>query len=168
MKKFKDVVASLKREGARECKSHIKSVSFTDKDDYTQVNLSLVEEVEGYVLQEDGSYAKGNTNIVSMPVGVLRRTLRENEDFFGLDREVLCDASIAKMILAGAEVTILCEDVAEAETHSDPFAENGEEKVVEHTTIYHYVVDLKVSSLGAKRLLKLEDKIFEKGLASLA
>lgn len=167
MKKFKEIVASLKKEGARECKTHVKSVSFTEKDDYTQANISLVEEVEGYVPQDDGTYTKGNTNIISMPVGVLRRTLRENEDFYGLDKEVLCDAKIAKMILTGAEITVLCEDVEEAATHSDPFAENGEAKVVEHTTIYHYVVDVKVSSLGLKRLTKLEDKIFETGLAKL-
>ena len=167
MKKFKDVVANLKKEGAKEVKSHVKSVTFVEKDDYTLVCLSLVEEVPGYVADDKGDYAEGETNIISMPAGAIRRTMREIEAFYGLDKEILASASIAKMILVGSEITVLCEKVQHDQTHSDPFAENGEEKQVEHDSIYHYVTNISLSSLGEKRLAKLEDKVFETGLAKL-
>lgn len=167
MKKFKDVVANLKKEGATEKKSHVKSITFNEKDDYTLVCISLVEEVPGYVADDKGDYSRGETNIISMPAGVLRRTMREIEDFYGLDKEILASASIAKMILVGSEIVVLCEEVKKDETHSDPFAENGESKQIEHDSIYHYVVDITLSSLGQKRLAKLEDKVFETGLAKL-
>lgn len=167
MKKFKDVVASLKKEGATEVTTHIKSITFTEKDDYTQVNISLVEEIPGFVRNDDETYSKGETNIISMPAGVLRRMFREKEMFYGLDKEILSSAGIAKMILVGSELKVLCEEVTHDEMHSDPFAENGEEKQVENDSIYHYPVDISLSSLGQKRLVKLEDKIFEVGLSKI-
>lgn len=167
MKKFKEVVANLKKEGAKEVTTHIKSITFTDKDDYTQVNISLVEEIPGFVPNDDGTYSKGETDIISMPAGVLRRMLREKEMFYGLDKEVLSSASIAKMILVGSELKLLCEEVTHDQTHSDPFAEKSKEKVVENDSIYHYPVDIQLSSLGEKRLTKLEDKIYEVGLSKV-
>lgn len=167
MKKFKDVVANLKKEGATQVSSHIKSITFVERDDYTLVCISLVEEIPGFVADENGEYKKGETNIISMPAGVLRRMLREKEMFYGLDKEVLSSASIAKMVFCGAEIDILCEEVTHETLHSDPFAENGDGKQVEHDSIYHYPVDIELSSLGQKRLVKLEDKIFEVGLSKL-
>lgn len=167
MKKFKDIVANLKKEGAKEVTTHIKSIAFVDKEDYTLVCISLVEEIPGFIADEKGDYKKGETNIISMPAGVLRRMLREKEMFYGLDKEVLSSASIAKMILVGSELKVLCEEVTHDQTHSDPFAENGEEKQVEHDSIYHYPIDIELSSLGEKRLVKLEDIIFEVGLSKI-
>ena len=167
MKKFKEVVASLKKEGAKAVTTHIKSITFVDKEDYTLVCISLVEEIPGFIADEKGDYKKGETNIISMPAGVFRRMLREKERFYGLDKEVLASASIAKMVFVGSELEVLCEEVTHDEMHSDPFAENGEEKQVEHDSIYHYPVDIELSSLGEKRLVKLEDKIFEVGLSKI-
>lgn len=165
MKKFKDVVAALKREGAREVTRHIKDVSIFTYKDKTFVRFLLDEGVEAFVKQEDESYAKGMSDTIIMPRMAVRRCLQENSAFCGFDREILSSEAMAKLILVEAEIKVLCEDVEEEVLYHNPFIEDSEEKPAGHTSIYHHLVGVEMAKTGVEHMSEFRQSVYSAALA---
>lgn len=168
MKSFKDCVATLKREGARSAKSSVYSVTFTDKGDYTQVNLVLTSNIEAYVADKDGVFKKGENNIISMPLGILRAVLRENDDFRGVIKPAVATQTMANLILADAEIEVLLEDVGADQEWKNIFASDDKEaKVLGHDTIIQHLIKVTIGAAGKKTLEQLRQRIVDAAIAAV-
>lgn len=168
MKNYKEVIATLKKEGAQEVKNlTIKSVKFNEKDDITKMVITLDGEVPAYISNDDGvTFEKGMTNSVWLFPSVIKALLREIDEYSAIRDYLVADESIAKMALIGAKVDVLAVEVAGDEVYKNPFSDSDTEGApIGHDTIVHHVIKLVPSKNMAKVAQKLEDKILEKALS---
>lgn len=169
MRNYKEIVATLKKEGAREVKGLvIKGVKFhTGDDDVTKMCLTLDGEVPAFVSNDDGAtFTEGVANNVWVFPSVIKALLREIDDYAPIRDYLVSDESIAKMALIGSKIDVLAVNVSADELYKNPFSSSDEDgKPIGHDTVIHHVVNLVPSKNMAKVATKLEDKILEKALA---
>lgn len=170
MKNYKEVIATLKKEGAIEVKNLvIKSVKFNEKDDITKMALTLDGEVPAYVSKDDGvTFEKGVNNTIWVFPSVIKALLRDMEDYAAIRDYLVADEKIAKMALVGCKVDVLACEVAGDEVYKNPFSDSDADGApIGHDTIVHHVIKLVESKNLAKVAARLEDKILDNALGNL-
>ena len=170
MKNYKEVIATLKKEGAVEVKNlTIKSVKFNEKDDITKMAITVDGEVPAYISKDDGAtFEKATNNTIWVFPSVIKALLREMPDYAAIRDYLVADEKIAKMALTGCKIDILACEVAGDEIYKNPFSDSDAEgTTLGHDTIVHHVVKLVESKNLAKVATKLEDKILDAALNNL-
>ena len=170
MENYKEVIATLKKEGAIEVKNlTIKSVKFNTKDDVTKMAITLDGNVPAYISKDDGAtFEKGEANVVWVFPSVIKALLRENDDYAGIASYLVADEKIAKMALVGCKINVLACEVAGDEVYKNPFSDSDTEGApIGHDTIVHHVIGLVEGKNTSKVAAKLEDKILDAALATI-
>lgn len=147
MKDYKNVIATLKKEGAIEVKNcKITSVAFyTDEQDNTKAVLTLDKNVPGYIpdKENEGEWVKGEKNTINVFPSVIKALLREMPKYASLRGYLVDNEAIAKLSLIGSTVDVLACEVAGDEVYKNPFSDSESEgKLIGHDTIVHHVVKL--------------------------
>lgn len=165
MKNVKEVIAQLKREGAKEVKNCvIRSVKFTECGEYDRVCLTLAEPIPGMV-EKDGVYEKGETIFVFTFPNVLRSLIAGDAKLSGIRKVMLNGEKIANLALAGSSVDILCEEVAGDVAYKNPFSDDEEEgKPLGHDTIVHHLIGLKPSAQCYTTAKTIETRIIDNAI----
>lgn len=134
----------------------VKSAKVTEKDNYTMVSLTLDKPISGYVSDEDGIFEKGETNVIFASTYSLAATLKESDDTAFAANTLVENPKGFEVILAGARIDIIQQEVAADELYVNPFSSRSEDEgeALGHDTIINHVVSINPSS-NARDLLKL-------------
>lgn len=138
----------------------IKNVTVTKKDDYTQVALTLKEEVEGYISKDKGvTYEKGKTNIIFTSTFALAAILKDDDDAAFAANKLIENPDMLTVILSRAKINIIQEPVMAKEAYVNPWSSDDEATVFGHDTIINHIVELKLTDKVVAKLDRLADAI---------
>lgn len=157
IKTVQQVIKDLLANGCKRIVNmRVKSAKVTEKDNYTMVSLTLDKPIAGYVSDEDGVFEKGETNVIFASTYSLAATLKESDDTAFAANTLIENPKGFEVILAGARIDIIQQEVSADELYVNPFSSRSEEEgeSLGHDTIINHVVSINPSS-NARDLLKL-------------
>lgn len=157
IKTFSQVIKDLLANGYKRIVNiRVKSAKVTEKDNYTMVSLTLDKPISGYVSDEDGIFEKGETNVIFASTYSLAATLKESDDTAFAANTLVENPKGFEVILAGAHIDIIQQEVSADELYVNPFSSRSEDEgeALGHDTIINHIVSINPSS-NARDLLKL-------------
>ena len=157
IKTISQVIKDLLANGCKRIVNmRVKSAKVTEKDNYTMVSLTLDKPISGYVSDEDGVFEKGETNVIFASTYSLAATLKESDDTAFAANTLVENPKGFEVILAGARIDIIQQEVAADELYVNPFSSRSEDEgeALGHDTIINHIVSINPSN-NARDLLKL-------------
>lgn len=154
----KVIVETLIKNGAKQLKNLVvKNVTVTPQENYVRVALSVDKPIRGFVSQEDGSYAEGETKVIFVSLFSIAALLRDDEEASFAVNHLLTNPEAAQVLLAGAKIAVLQEDVKEGTEYKNPWSEAKDATVttMSHDTIINHVIDIELT----KRAYTLLDRL---------
>lgn len=156
----REIINSLLQNGAKQVKGlKIKNVTVTILENYTRLGLTLDKAVEGYVAKEDGTYEKGETNVIFVSAFAVASVLKDNDDAAFAANHLVEHPEAMNVILSRATIDIIQEPVSSGQEYHNPWSSNGDATVFEHDTIINHLTNITLSDFGAKKLDTLADKM---------
>lgn len=157
-------VNTIKKAISQGCKRinsvRVKNVNTTEKDNYVMVSFTLANPVDGYISEDNGlTYKKGKTNIIYTSLFAITGAIKEDEDLAWMASKLQENPDALKLILSGATIDILQQEVIAGEECINIFSKNPEPQFYDHDLIINYVISFKLSRVGEKMADKLADKI---------
>ena len=156
---FNDAVASLRKAGATSETVTICNVTVTDCKNWTRIALTLNREVDGAVCDEDGNWSMGKTRVVFVSLYSILGLLKNTNDTMAITGHIVDNPTSLQIILNGAEVEILQQEVKANETYINVFT--GEETYhdCDHDSLFNHLVSIELSDKGHRAVEKIEDKL---------
>ena len=143
--KNEEIIAQLIKEGAKEVKNVIvKNVTVTPMNEYVRLGLTLDKEVDGYKVEDDGTYTPSKVKVIFVSAAFAANHLLKHPDALA-------------MILSRAQINILQQPVKAGEEYKNPFNDNADVTTFDHDVIINHITEIKLSDFGMKRLDKLAD-----------
>lgn len=140
----------------------IKNVNCTEKDNYTMISLTLVNQVKGFVSDDGGvTYKEGMTNVIFTSLYAIVGAMKEDEELGWMGNALLEHPEALNLILNGSTVDILQQDVVAGEEFINAFSSRTdvEPTVFDHDVIINHVIGFKLGKVGEKMADKLADKL---------
>ena len=159
MIKFDDAVASLRKAGATSETVTIMNVTLTDCKNWTRVALTFDKEVMGYVADEDDEYRKGTTYVVFFSLYSIAGVLKNTDDTRAIASYVVAHPTSLQILLNGATVEILQQEVKANETYINVFTGEETEHDSDHDSIFNHLVSVEFTDKGHRSIEKIEDKL---------
>lgn len=159
---YKDIIKKMIANGCKRVNSiTIKNVNFTEKDNYTMVSFTLKTPIRGYSMDENGEYKLGMTNTIFTSLFAITGTLKEDEELSWMANALLENPQALNLILNGATIDILQQDIVSGEEYHNPFTTkvDSEPTVYDHDLIINHIVGFKLGKMGEKMSLRLADKM---------
>lgn len=160
---YQNVIKKMIAGGAKRINSvRIKNVNFTEKDNYTMISLTLAQPIKGFVSNDGGaSYEEGVTQTMFTSLFAIAGALKEDEDLGWMANTLLEKPEAINLILNGAQVDILQQEIGAGEEYSNPFSTRTdvEAQVYDHDVIINNIVGFKLGKVGLKMADKLADKL---------
>lgn len=158
---YKSIIKSLINKGCKRVNSiRIKNVNCTEKDNYTMVSFTLSSSIRGYVVDENGEYKLGMTNTLFTSLYSITGAMKEDEDLGWMANTLIENPQALNLILNGATVDILQQEVVAGEEFNNPFSNrNTEPTVYDHDLIINHIVGFKLSKVGDKMSDRLADRL---------
>lgn len=160
MRNFNEAVASLRKAGAKEYKDvRVMNVTVTEKDSWTRIALTLDKEVDGFVSDDNGDYTKGTTRVVFLSLYSVAAVLKNNDDTLAIGSYVVNHPTALQILLSGAKIDILQQEVAANATYLNHFTGEEVEHQSDHDSIFTHIVAIALSDKGSRAVEKIEDKL---------
>ena len=159
MIQFNDAVASLRKAGAKSEIVTICNVTITDCKNWTRVALTLNREVDGAVCDQDGNWSIGKTRVVSLSLYSILGTLKNTNDTLAITGHIADHPTSLQIILNGAKVEILQQEVKAHATYVNAFTAEETEHDSDHDSIFNHIVSVEFTDKGLKAIEKIEDKL---------
>lgn len=160
MRTFSEGVAALRKSGAKEVKDlRIMNVTVTDCDSWTRIALTLDKEVDGFVADEEGNYSKGTTRVVFLSLYSIASVLKNTNDTLAIASYVVNHPTALQILLSGATITLLQQEIGANATYVNPFTEEETEHDADHDSIFNYIASVALSDKGNRAIEKIEDKL---------
>ena len=160
MRSFNEAVAALRKSGANEVKDlRVVNVTVTEKDSWTRVALTLDKEVDGFVADDNGDYSKGKTRIVFLSLYTIAGVLKNTDDTMAIASYVVTHPTALQVLLSGATITILQQEVGANATYTNPFTEEELQHESDHDSIFNYIASVSLSDKASRAVEKIEDKL---------
>lgn len=159
---YKGIIKSLIANGCKRVNSiRIKNVNATEKDNYTMISFTLASPIRGYSIDENGNYKLGMTNTLFTSLYAITGAMKEDEDLGWMANTLLQNPQALNLILNGATVDIIQQDIVSGEEYTNPFStkDDNEPVVYDHDLIINHVIGFKLSKIGQKMSDKLVDKL---------
>lgn len=160
---YQNTIKRLIAAGAKRISSvRIKNVNNTEKDNYTMISFTLASPIKGFVPVDGGaSYQEGVTQTMFTSLFAITGALKENEDLGWMANTLLEKPEALNLILNGATVDILQQEIKAGEEYKNPFStqENVEPMVYDHDVIINNVIGFNLGKVGLKMADKLADKL---------
>lgn len=156
-KTVKQVVAELMADGCKRFTGiRVRSAKTTEKEIYTMVSLSLDKPVPGYVANPDtGIFEMSETVVVFASSYSLASILKESDETAWAANQLVTNPKGLEVILAGAKVDIIQQEVAADELYKNPFSNSTNEgEAIGHDTIINHIVKIELCP-QAKKMLKM-------------
>lgn len=159
---YKDIIKKMLSNGCKRINSiTIKNVNFTEKDNYTMVSFTLKTPIRGYVMDENGEYKLGMANTLFTSLFAITGTLKEDEELGWMANALLESPQALNLILNGATVDIIQQDVPQGVEYYNPFSTKAEvdAAVYDHDIIINHIIGFKLGKMGEKMSMRLADKL---------
>jgi hypothetical protein len=156
----KNVIESLIKAGAKSVKNlKVKNVNVVPQENYVRVSLSVDKPIRGFVAQEDGTYKEGESKVIFVSLFSIVAQLRDDENASFAVNHILSHPEAVTVLLSGAQLNILQEDVAAGQEYKNPWSEKEDAVTTtfDHDTIINHIVDVKMNERAYKMLEKLAD-----------
>lgn len=156
----KNVIESLIKAGAKSVKNlKVKNVNVVPQENYVRVSLSVDKPIRGFVAQEDGTYKEGESKVIFVSLFSIVAQLRDDENASFAVNHILSHPEAVTVLLSGAQLNILQEDVAAGQEYKNPWSEkeNAVTTTFDHDTIINHIVDVKMNERAYKMLEKLAE-----------
>lgn len=137
----------------------VRNINVTECETYDRVAITLDKPVKAMVAQEDGSYVKGESNIIFVGNYSIVGALKENEDVAFASNHLIKHPKSLNVVLSGAKINIIQEAVTAGQEYTNPFSNNNTTTVVQHDSFYNHVFNIRLSAFGLKMLDKLAEKM---------
>lgn len=157
----REIINKLVENGAKAVKNlKIKNVTVSVLENYTRLGLTLDKSVEGYVAQEDGTFEKGETNVIFVSAFAVASVLKDNDDTAFAANHLVEHPEAMNVLLSRATIDILQEPVTSGQEYRNPWSSNEDNSTVfDHDTIINHLTSIKLSDFGMKKLDTLADKM---------
>lgn len=157
---FEEAVASLRKAGAKAEKGLIiKNVTVTDCDSWTRIALTLNREVAGPVSDEEGNWAMGTTNVVFLSLYSVIGVLKNTDDTIAVASYIASHPTALQVILNGATVEILQQEVKANATYVNAFTGQETEHEADHDSLFNHLVSIEFTDRSRRAIEKIEDKL---------
>lgn len=156
IKTNKQVVAELLAKGCNKITGiRVRSSIVTPKDNYVMVSLSLERGIPGYVSDGEGVFTKGETATVFASSYSIASILKDNDETAWAANQLIQNPKGLEVILAGAKVDLVQEEVAADEIYKNPFSSSDVDgQSLGHDTIINHVVKIEICQ-KAKQMLNM-------------
>lgn len=156
IKTNKQVVAELLAKGCNKIAGiRVRSSIVTPKDNYVMVSLSLERGIPGYVSDGEGVFTKGETATVFASSYSIASVLKDNDETAWAANQLIQNPKGLEVILAGAKVDLVQEEVAADEIYKNPFSSSDVDgQSLGHDTIINHVVKIEICQ-KAKQMLNM-------------
>ena len=153
-----EIIAQLIKKGAKEVKNvTIKNVTVTPMNEYVRLGLTLDKEVDGYKVEEDGTYTPSKVKVIFVSAFTIAALLKEDDNAAFAANHLLKHPDALAMIMSRAQINILQQPVKAGEEYKNPFNDNADATAFDHDVIINHITEIKLSDFGMKRLDKLAD-----------
>ena len=153
-----EIIAQLIKKGAKEVKNiTVKNVTVTPMNEYVRLGLTLDKEVDGYKVEEDGTYTLSKVKVIFVSAFTIAALLKEDDNAAFAANHLLKHPDALAMILSRAQINILQQPVKAGEEYKNPFNDNADATAFDHDTIINHITYIKLSDFGMKRLDRLAD-----------
>lgn len=156
IKSNKQVIAELLAKGCTKVANvRVRSSIVTPKDNYVMVSLSLERGIAGYVSDGEGVFSKGETATVFASAYSIASTLKDNDETAWAANQLVQNPKGLEVILAGAKIDIIQEEVSADEVYKNPFSSSSTPgDALGHDTIINHVVKIEICP-KAKQMLNM-------------
>ena len=153
-----ETIAQLIKEGAKEVKNvTIKNVTVTPMNEYVRLGLTLDKEVDGYKVEDDGTYTPSKVKVIFVSAFTIAALLKEDDNAAFAANHLLKHPDALAMIMSRAQINILQQPVKAGEEYKNPFNDNADVTEFDHDVIINHITEIKLSDFGMKRLDRLAD-----------
>ena len=119
------------------------------------VSLSLERGIPGYVSDGEGVFTKGETATVFASSYSIASVLKDNDETAWAANQLIQNPKGLEVILAGAKVDLVQEEVAADEIYKNPFSSSDVDgQSLGHDTIINHVVKIEICQ-KAKQMLNM-------------
>ena len=158
----KEIIANLIKDGGKKVTDIVVcNVTVTTLDEYTRLGLTLNQEVDGFIAQEDGTYEKGKVKVIFASTYAISSLLKDNDDAAFAANYLVLHPNAFSLVLSRAKIDIIQERVEKDAEYKNPFAEDAEVITFDHDVIINHIVSIKFSDFGLKSLDRLAEKMLE-------
>lgn len=156
IKTNKQVIAELLAKGCTKIANvRVRSSIVTPKDNYVMVSLSLERGIAGYISDDQGVFSKGETATVFASAYSIASTLKDNDETAWAANQLVQNPKGLEVILAGAKIDIIQEEVSADEIYKNPFSNSKDDGTnLGHDTIINHVVKIEICP-KAKQMLNM-------------
>ena len=153
-----EIIAQLIKKGAKEIKNvTVKNVTVTPMNEYVRLGLTLDKEVDGYKVEDDGTYTPSKVKVIFVSAFTIAALLKEDDNAAFAANHLLKHPDALAMIMSRAQINILQQPVKAGEEYKNPFNDNADATAVDHDVIINHITEIKLSDFGMKRLDRLAD-----------
>lgn len=155
----REIINNLLKNGSKEVKGlKIKNVTITVLENYTRLGLTLDKPVEGFVATGDGTYEKGETNVIFVSAFAISSVLKDSDDTAFAANHLVEHPEAMNVLLSRATIDIIQEPVTAGQEYRNPWSSNEDNATVfDHDTIINHLISIKLSDFGIKKLDRLAD-----------
>lgn len=153
-KTFKQVVKELMagENNKRVNNIRVRSAKVTEMDNYVRVSLTLDNAVDAYVSDDNGNYERGTNTVIFASTYSIASLLKESDETAWCANQLLQNSKGFEVILAGARIDIIQEEVSNDQMYVNPFSNNSEGVFLGHDTIINHVVKITITKQAQKML----------------
>ena len=146
IKSNKQVIAELLAKGCNKIAGiRVRSSIVTPKDSYVMVSLSLERGIPGYVSDAEGIFTKGETATVFASSYSIASVLKDNDEVAWAANQLIQNPKGLEVILAGAKIDIIQEEVSADEIYKNPFSNSKDEgSNLGHDTIINHIIKIDI------------------------
>lgn len=157
----KEVIAQLLKEGAKSVKNlQVKNVTVAPQENYVRLGLTLDQEVDGMVTNDNGAtYELGKTKVIFISLFSITSLIKDNDDAAFAANHLTQHPEAMNVILSRAKIDILQESVVSGQEYKNPWSDSAEATVFDHDTIINHVVSLTLSDFAIRKLDSLANSL---------
>lgn len=147
--------------GVRRNNLTIKNVKVTDKNSYTQVSLSLVPKVDGFIADENDVFSKGKTDVIFTSSFAISGTFKQDSELSILANGIVSKPETINYLVNGGTVDIIQLEVPAGVEYINPFSSNSSPVTFDHDVIINHCVKFTLGKGGKIVLDRLADRVAE-------
>ena len=156
---FNDAVAALRKSGTKSETVTIVNVTVTDLKNWTRIALTLNRDVDGPVCDSEGNWSMGKTRVVFVSLYSILNLLKNTNDTMAITGHIVDNPTSLQIILSGAKVELLQQEVKANETYINAFSGEETEHEADHDSLFNHLVDVEFSCKGRIAIEKIEDNL---------
>lgn len=157
--KRNEVIAALAAQGLSKKNVVVKSAYDNSESDNAFVTMTTEDVVRTTERDENEAVQFADGNAFSASLYSIASALREDEDVSPVVSHIVENPKSLRILLAGATVSIIQQEVPEGEVYLNPWSDDAEEQTFDHNVVINHIVGIKFTKKAMERIDKIVDKM---------